>query len=52
MVRAKLIAKVMVLLGATVLRVIDLQSLAPQRCEFKFHQELWVISCEEAIQLT
>ena len=32
-------------------RVADLESLAPHRCGFEFCQGLWILSCEEAIQL-
>ena len=32
-------------------RVVDLESLAPHRCGFESHQELSILSCEEAIQL-
>ena len=34
-----------------VVRVIDLESLAPHHSGFKSRQELWILSCEEAIQL-
>ena len=29
----------------------DLESLAPHRCRFEFCQGLWILSCEEAVQL-
>ena len=34
-----------------VVRVVDFESLAPHRCGFESHKELWITSCEEAIQL-
>ena len=32
-------------------RVIDLESLAPRSCWFESHQGRWILSCEEAIQI-
>jgi hypothetical protein len=32
-------------------KVVDFKLLAPHRCRFKSQQGLWIISCEEAIQL-
>jgi hypothetical protein len=29
----------------------DFKPLAPHRCEFESRQGLWILSCEEAIQL-
>jgi hypothetical protein len=34
-----------------VVKVVDFKSLAPIRCGFKSRQGLWILSCEEAIQL-
>ena len=34
-----------------VVRVIDLTSLAPQRCWFESRHGLWILLCEGAIQL-
>jgi hypothetical protein len=34
-----------------VVKVVDFKPLAPHRCGFEFRQGLWIISCEEAIQL-
>ena len=34
-----------------VVRVVDLDSLAPHYCGFKSRHGLWILSCEEAIQL-
>ena len=34
-----------------VVRVVDLESLAPQRYEFKSRQAVWIHSCGKAIQL-
>jgi hypothetical protein len=31
--------------------ILDFKPLAPHRCGFESRQELWVLSCEEAIQL-
>ena len=35
-----------------VVRVIDLESLAPHHYGFKSHSGTWILSCEEGIQLT
>ena len=32
--------------GIRVVRVVDLESLAPHCCGFKSHQELWILSFE------
>ena len=32
-------------------RAVDLESLAPHRCGFESRQEVWILSCDEAIQL-
>jgi hypothetical protein len=34
-----------------VVNVVDFKPLAPHRCGFEFRQGLWILSCEEAIQL-
>jgi hypothetical protein len=34
-----------------VVKVVDFKPLAPHLCGFKSLQELWILSCEEAIQL-
>ena len=34
-----------------VVRVVDLDSLAPHYCGFESRQGLWILLCEEAIQL-
>jgi hypothetical protein len=34
-----------------VIKVIDFKPFAPHLCGFESRQELWIISCEEAIQL-
>jgi hypothetical protein len=34
-----------------VVKVIDFIPLAPHRCGFESRQGLWILSCEEAIQL-
>jgi hypothetical protein len=34
-----------------VVKVVDFKPLAPHRCGFKSCQGLWILSCEEAIQL-
>jgi hypothetical protein len=34
-----------------VVKVVDFKSLAPHRCGFESGQGLWILSCEEAIQL-
>jgi hypothetical protein len=34
-----------------VVKVIDFKPLAPHRCGFESRQELWILSCEEVIQL-
>jgi hypothetical protein len=34
-----------------VVKVVDFKPLAPHRCEFESRHRLWIISCEEAIQL-
>jgi hypothetical protein len=34
-----------------VFKVVDFKLLAPHHCEFKSRQGLWILSCEEAIQL-
>jgi hypothetical protein len=34
-----------------VVKVADLKPLAPHRCGFESRQGLWILSCEEAIQL-
>jgi hypothetical protein len=35
-----------------VVKVVDFKPLAPHRCGFESRQGLWILSCEEAIQLT
>jgi hypothetical protein len=32
--------------------VVDFKSLACHCCRFESHQGLWIVSCEEAIQIT
>jgi hypothetical protein len=32
-------------------KVIDFKPLAPHRCGFESREGLWILSCEEAIQL-
>jgi hypothetical protein len=32
-------------------KVVDFKPLAPHRCGFESRQGLWILSCEEAIQL-
>jgi hypothetical protein len=34
-----------------VVKVVDFKPLAPHRCGFESQQGLWILSCEEAIQL-
>jgi hypothetical protein len=34
-----------------VVKVVDFKPLAPHRCRFKSRHELWILSCEEDIQL-
>jgi hypothetical protein len=34
-----------------VVKVVDLKPLAPHHCGFESPQGLWILSCEEAIQL-
>jgi hypothetical protein len=34
-----------------VVKVVDFKPLAPHRCGFESRQGLWILSCEEAIQL-
>ena len=34
-----------------VVRFVDLELLAPHCCEFESCKGLWILSCEEAIQL-
>jgi hypothetical protein len=34
-----------------VVKVVDFKPLAPYRCGFESRQKVWIISCEEAIQL-
>jgi hypothetical protein len=34
-----------------VVKVVDFKPLAPHLCWFESRQELWILSCEEAIQL-
>jgi hypothetical protein len=34
-----------------VVKVVDFKPLAPYRCGFDSRQGLWILSCEEAIQL-
>jgi hypothetical protein len=34
-----------------VVKVVDFKPLAPRRCGFESLQGLWILSCEEAIQL-
>jgi hypothetical protein len=34
-----------------VLKVVDFKPLAPHRCGFESRQAIWILSCEEAIQL-
>jgi hypothetical protein len=34
-----------------VVKVLDFKQLAPHRCGFVSRQGLWILSCEEAIQL-
>jgi hypothetical protein len=34
-----------------VVKVVDFKPLAPHRCVFESIQGLWILSCEEAIQL-
>jgi hypothetical protein len=34
-----------------VVKVVDFKPLAPNRCGFESRQGLWILSCEEAIQL-
>jgi hypothetical protein len=34
-----------------VVKVVDFKSLAPHRCGFNSQKGLWILSCEEAIQL-
>jgi hypothetical protein len=34
-----------------VVMVVDFKPLAPHRCGFESQQGLWILSCEEAIQL-
>jgi hypothetical protein len=34
-----------------VVKVVDFKPLAPHRCGFESLQGLWILSCEEAIQL-
>jgi hypothetical protein len=34
-----------------VVKVVDFKPLAPHRCGFESRKELWILSCEEAIQL-
>jgi hypothetical protein len=35
----------------TVVKVVDFKLLAPHRCGFESRQGLWILSCEESIQL-
>jgi hypothetical protein len=34
-----------------VVKVVDFKPLAPHRCGFESRQGLWILACEEAIQL-
>jgi hypothetical protein len=34
-----------------VVKVVDFKPLAPNRCGFESRQGVWILSCEEAIQL-
>jgi hypothetical protein len=34
-----------------VVKVVDFKPLAPHRCGFESRQVLWILACEEAIQL-
>jgi hypothetical protein len=34
-----------------VVKVVDFEPLAPHRCGFESRHGLWILSCEEAIQL-
>jgi hypothetical protein len=34
-----------------VIKVVDFKPLAPHRCGFESQQDLWILSCEEVIQL-
>jgi hypothetical protein len=34
-----------------VVKVVDFKPLAPHHCGFESRQGLWILSCEEAIQL-
>jgi hypothetical protein len=34
-----------------VVKVVDFKPLAPHRCGFEYRRGLWILSCEEAIQL-
>jgi hypothetical protein len=34
-----------------VVKVVDFKPLAPYRCGFESRQGLWILSCEEVIQL-
>jgi hypothetical protein len=38
-------------MGASVAKVVDFKPFAPHSCGFESQQGLWILSCEEAIQL-
>jgi hypothetical protein len=38
-------------ISVSVVKVVDFKQLAPQRCGFESHLDIWILACEEAIQV-